>query len=139
MVEFRVPSIPVAQPRQRHGFVRGQIRNWTPARHPVNAFKAAVQLAFSQAGGRMLMGPVVLQVTFRMPRPKAMLWKTKPMPEEYHTKKPDLDNLLKAVKDALTGLAWRDDAQVCFCYASKLVCAGNSSPGVLITIRRVEE
>lgn len=30
----------------------------------------------------------------------------------YHTKKPDLDNLSKTYLDALTGLVWKDDAQV---------------------------
>ena len=29
-----------------------------------------------------------------------------------HTKRPDVDNLLKLVKDALTGLMWVDDRQV---------------------------
>ena len=30
----------------------------------------------------------------------------------FHTKRPDCDNLLKIVKDALTGLFWVDDSQV---------------------------
>ena len=36
--------------------------------------------------------------------------------------KPDLDNVLKAVKDALNGIAYRDDVQVCFVLARKLFC-----------------
>jgi Holliday junction resolvase RusA-like endonuclease len=34
----------------------------------------------------------------------------KPSAPQYHTKKPDLDNLAKFVYDALTGLFWRDDS-----------------------------
>lgn len=30
-----------------------------------------------------------------------------------HTVKPDLDNIVKSIKDALNGVAWRDDSQVC--------------------------
>lgn len=30
-----------------------------------------------------------------------------------HTKKPDLDNLVKFAKDCLNGVAWQDDSQVC--------------------------
>jgi len=29
-----------------------------------------------------------------------------------HTSKPDLDNMVKLVKDALTGVFWRDDSQI---------------------------
>ena len=29
-----------------------------------------------------------------------------------HTKKPDLDNCIKFVKDCLNGIAWKDDSQV---------------------------
>jgi len=32
--------------------------------------------------------------------------------EEFHTKKPDIDNLAKAVKDALKGIIYHDDSQI---------------------------
>ena len=31
----------------------------------------------------------------------------------YHTKKPDSDNLLKTVKDALEGTFYKNDSQIC--------------------------
>ena len=37
-----------------------------------------------------------------------------------HTKKPDLDNLIKAVKDALNGIVWHDDSQVFLVTAEKI-------------------
>lgn len=39
--------------------------------------------------------------------------------ELVHVKKPDLDNLVKFVKDCLNGQAWKDDSQVCLLEASK--------------------
>ncbi len=67
----------------------------------------------------LLIGPVYLQVVFFIQRPKshygtgknaATLKASSP---EYHTSKPDATKLLRAVEDALTGVCWRDDAQVC--------------------------
>lgn len=37
----------------------------------------------------------------------------------WHTSRPDSDNLLKGVKDALNGIAYIDDAQVCYVSAKK--------------------
>lgn len=39
--------------------------------------------------------------------------KQKAMLNNFHTIKPDLDNLEKTVLDALNGLAFKDDSQVC--------------------------
>jgi Holliday junction resolvase RusA-like endonuclease len=36
------------------------------------------------------------------------------------TKKPDIDNLTKAILDALNGIAWNDDAQVAQITAKKV-------------------
>ncbi len=34
-------------------------------------------------------------------------------PGDYHTSKPDIDNLFKGVTDALNGIIWEDDSQIC--------------------------
>lgn len=132
MIEFHVPAIPISQPRPRH--FKG-ITVSAPQKHPVNAFKASVALALREKyDGAPLGGPISLAVLFVMPRPQNMMWKTKPMRREPHTKKPDVDNLLKSVVDAMNKLAWRDDSQISFCFASKMIADGNEQPHVEITI-----
>lgn len=61
------------------------------------------------------------------------------MPSYRHTKKPDADNVLKAVLDALNGLAWVDDAQVFSATVRKFVCSGDCMPRCEIVIRGVSE
>lgn len=144
MISFTVPSIPIAQPRQRQRVVttagRTFAQNYTPTKDPVNAFKAAVQHSLRDAyQGPPLEGAIRLGITFRLPRPKTKTWKTKPMPSYLHTGKPDLDNLAKSVKDALSGLAYRDDAQIARLVCDKWVCGGWQSPCVEITIDALDE
>lgn len=65
--------------------------------------------------------PVAVAITFYFPQPKNTskkkleLNKGKP-----RAKKPDVDNLIKTVLDALNGVAWLDDNQVVAVYAQKL-------------------
>lgn len=137
-----VPGPPVPQPRQRHALRGKHVVNYTPAKHPVNEYKARVRGAAAEAmakhGVGMIQGPVYLWISFVMPRPASMMWKTKPMPAEHHTKKPDLDNLLKSVKDAMTGVVWRDDSQVAMVEASKRIAGGDEKPGTSICVRELE-
>jgi crossover junction endodeoxyribonuclease RusA len=59
-------------------------------------------------------GPVTVAVSFLLPKPKsAPKWKRWP------TAKPDLDKLIRAVFDALTGVLFKDDSQVVSVTASK--------------------
>jgi Holliday junction resolvase RusA-like endonuclease len=62
-----------------------------------------------------------------MPRPKSHLilrgGKYVPKMEYYYTRPahmPDIDKLLRAVMDALTGIAYADDSQVIECMVSKV-------------------
>ena len=144
MIQFIVPGVPVAQPRQRSRIAKGKggqfIQNYTPAKAPVNDYKATVKLALREAyQGQPLEGPLHLGVSFYMPRPKSMVWKKRPMPREWHTKKPDTDNVVKAVKDALSGLAYRDDSQVCFELIQKKYASGDEQPHTLIVIDELDE
>jgi Holliday junction resolvase RusA-like endonuclease len=108
-------------------------------KHPVAAFKATVRYAFQQEyTGAPLQGPLDCSITFVLPRPQSMVWKTRDMPRARHAKKPDRDNLDKAVMDALKGIAWIDDAQVCDGRIQKWIAAGDEQPHAVITIRQLE-
>ncbi len=138
IITFTVPCVPIAQPRQRHRVMQAAGRtfaqNYTPDNHPVQAFKATCRLAAQQVGCTPIVGPVYLELLFTFPRPKRLQWKNKTMHAEWHTSKPDLDNLEKSVKDALTGICWQDDAQVCSVVKRKIYGAGGDPAGVRITV-----
>lgn len=85
-------------------------------------------------------GPLKIALTFNMPRPKNhfgtgkkadALKDSAPL---YHTSKPDLDKLIRCVKDALTGVVWNDDSQVCIVNAMKIY---TSKPGVSVLIEEI--
>ena len=58
--------------------------------------------------------PVSIALTFYFEKPKSQRKSAL-----HKTTKPDLDKLLRAVLDALTGIAYEDDAQVCECRVAK--------------------
>jgi len=67
--------------------------------------------------------PIAVRVMFYMPIPKATSNKARERMAaglEVPAKKPDIDNLLKAVLDALNGKAYHDDNQIVEISAKKL-------------------
>lgn len=137
VIVFSVPGVPIAQPRIKATSIGGYARVYTPK--TADAYKASVALAFRSAyGGNPIDGPVRIEIEFVMPRSKAMIWKKREMPSEWHTKKPDIDNLTKAVMDSLYGLAWIDDSQVCCVAIAKRIASGAESPATLIKIESIQ-
>jgi Holliday junction resolvase RusA-like endonuclease len=134
-IVVHIPAVPVAQPRHRATSFAGKARIYSPSNHPVTAFKATVRYAFQQVyKGPPLTGPLRCSLLFLMPRPKSLIWKRRDMPRLPHTSKPDRDNLDKAVMDALKGIAWIDDAQVCQGELQKWIAAGDEQPHVLLEL-----
>lgn len=89
-------------------------------------------------GGRKLVeGPVLMTILFLFPRTKGMIYKTKPMPRRWHTSRPDQDNLEKSIKDALRGVVFKDDSQVCLLLKGKAYCAGDEAPKAVIVIESI--
>ena len=66
------------------------------------------------ASGTLLTGPLMLTVAFYLTRPKSL-----PKKVTQHAKRPDLDKLIRGATDALTGVLWKDDAQVMTITATK--------------------
>lgn len=93
--------------------------------------------------GNMLDGPVSVTVDFYLPRPKAHYGTgrnagaLKPSAPAEHLTMPDLDKLTRAVGDALTRLAWRDDSQIVAWHAYKHYATTDHPVGAQITIQEV--
>lgn len=135
VLNITVPVVPVAQPRQRHAMIGGHVRNYTPKGDPVNAYKAALQLAVGQAIKTPLLGPLTVAMRFYLPRPKYLLKKSSYAGQIPHQGKPDFDNLVKSTQDALNGIAWVDDSQI-YCHAGsgKWFCEKEGQPRVVLIV-----
>lgn len=78
----------------------------------------AAEASKAMKGKPLLDGPLVLSVAFLFPRPKSHYRSGKRSAElrddapKRHGKKPDCDKLLRAIGDAMTGVVYRDDAQI---------------------------
>ena len=114
VLEFTIPGEPRPKGRPRASVVKGRVHMHTPEKT-----RAAEQTLAARAmpfrPREPLEGPVHLDVIFVLPIPKSMpRWQRAALDAGsiQHTKKPDLDNLVKLLKDALNGLMWVDDSQV---------------------------
>lgn len=92
------------------------------------AWRQLVGLHARQAGCTVLTGPVGLSLVFTLEKPKTV---RRIMP----TVPPDLDKQVRSILDALTGVAYVDDAQVCEISAAKAY----GSPGVWIELWEIKE
>ena len=75
-------------------------------------------------------GAVIIECDFRLPRPKSL-----PKKVLHHIKKPDLDKLMRAVLDGLTGIALKDDSQVVRLIGGKRYADDQVPMGVHIEVR----
>ena len=121
MISLIIPGEPYAQKRPRATRIGSHARVYDP---PENRnWKATAQQymadEMAQGGCQPFTGPVRLVVLAGFTCPKSRRRKKVPRPAEPHTKRPDLDNIVKAVKDAATGILWLDDSQVCELTARK--------------------
>lgn len=75
--------------------------------------------------------PIFLTLIFYMPIP-ASTPKKKRDGLMYHTKKPDLDNLIKFFKDCANGILWHDDSQVVHIEAAKMYA---NEPKTIVSLK----
>jgi len=112
---FTVPGEPVAKGRARSFVRNGRVGHFTPEKTAV--FENLVRLAAQSAtaGAKPISGAVALSVRAFFGIPAS--WSKKRHSEALNgfvhvTKRPDLDNVIKAVKDGMNGVVWVDDSQV---------------------------
>jgi len=132
MIHFIIPIVPTPKGRPKAVAFAGHARVYTPAK--TAAYEAQVALrAAEHLKGRTLAGPLVLHLQFVLPRPKALTRRKDPEGAIPCDRRPDLDNLVKAVMDGLKA-AWGDDAQVYSLRAEKWYAGKGCSPLIDVTI-----
>lgn len=101
-------------------------------------YKEAIRWTIKQQfKGKPIDGAVGVTVWFYMPMPETWSKKKKAeMVNRYHTKKPDIDNLIKGLFDALNNLIWVDDNRVVDMTVFKVY---GEKPGIEIEVEEVEE
>lgn len=136
---FTVPGEPVGKARPR---VTKRGVAYTPRK--TKDYERLVRLCYVSKVHRALplKGPVSLSVeaVFGVPRSISKAeQKLRHNGEIAPEKKPDADNILKACADALNGLAYEDDKQICMAAVTKRYCREGEEPHVTITLGTMEK
>jgi len=141
-VEIFVAGEPKGQPRPRAFARSGMVRMYDPG--TAEGWKSAIADEWRRSAPAMpkILTPVCLKLSFFMPRPKSHFNSKrilKPSSPKFYAKKPDADNMAKAVMDALTQLqAWEDDDQVVILKVTKQFADGGNT-GCAIHLKKAEQ
>lgn len=112
---FTIPGDPVAKGRPKLTTIGGMARAYTPAK--TRNYEAIVRLAAKEAMAGLLPmdGPLHLWVRVYLGIPTSWSKRKKAAALEQlvlPTKKPDVDNVIKAVSDGMNAIAFTDDSRI---------------------------
>ena len=79
---------------------------------------------------------MIVNAYFEIPKSASKKAKENMLLNEYPTKKPDFDNILKSIADALNGMAYEDDCQIVSATVNKF---WSESAKAEITIRSIND
>ena len=139
-LKFEIPGSPIGQGRPKFSTINGHAVAYDPEKS--RNYKAYVKLLATQAmkdsGFTMIEGPCCLDIMafFEVPKSKSKKFKERALLGlERPTKKPDIDNIVKALQDALNGLAYKDDSSIVFLSVAKCY---SEVPRVEVILREIE-
>ena len=139
-LKIEVPGSPIGQGRPKFSTINGHAKAYDPEKS--RNYKAYVKLLATQAmkeqGFTMIDGPCCLDIMafFEVPKSKSKKFKERALLGlERPTKKPDIDNIVKALQDALNGLAYKDDSSIVYLSVAKCY---SEIPRVEVILREIE-
>lgn len=144
MYALALPLEPVGRPRQRFRIVQPKgkrpfIAPYKTLSDPYEVWRGSCVTMLAEArrrqGGCGLSGPLGVKAVFLFPMPEGEHRKRMPRPRRWHTAKPDIDNVLKAVLDSMVEAEWMtDDAYVAQSEVQKIVAAQGEPPAIHVTL-----
>ena len=137
-IRFTVPGQPVGKGRPRAFRMGKGVRMFTPEKTVSYESLVATAAHGAMRGHPPVEGAVAVDLDIRLMVP--MSWSAKKRAQAlegqiHPTKKPDADNVTKAIFDAMNGIVWGDDVQVVRLSLRKRYGA---TPGVTVAVRGVE-
>lgn len=100
-------------------------------------YEKLIGYCYKAQGGRMLEGSIgiTIRAYYKIPKNDSKKVREAKLTEEIRpTKKPDIDNITKAILDGLNDIAYKDDAQVTNICASKYY---SDEPRVEVIVSRI--
>lgn len=137
-VSFVVPGEAVGKGRPRVSTIGGHARMFTPTKTANYETLIALAAQAAMNGRELITGPVMIEMKIFVS--VAASWSKKKRAEALSgdvmpTKKPDIDNVLKAICDGINGIVFKDDVQVTNVSMSKRF---GETPGVLVRVVPLE-
>ncbi|MGN8831161.1 RusA family crossover junction endodeoxyribonuclease [Selenomonas montiformis] len=136
MIQFFVPGQPKGKGRPR--FDPRSKRAYTPQKSA--EYERYISMCCRRKGGPARMsGPLGVEIDARFAIPKQTTKKMRAQMDAgavQPCKRPDIDNVVKSVLDALNGVAYEDDKQVVRMIARKRY---SECPGVMVTVYEIGE
>ena len=121
------------KPKGRPRFTRGG-HAYTPKK--THDYEKELKEYYYQFADDFYRCAIQIRLTFNMPIPKSTTKRDRRLISEgvfKFTKKPDVDNLVKAVLDALNGVAFEDDSLITKIVAEKKYTESESGTQMIIT------
>lgn len=111
MINFTVPMQPVGKARPRFANRGHRISTYTPSKTREAEAQVAWAAREAMKGAQPFAGALGMTVVAVFAIPKS--WpRAQQIEPPRHTSRPDADNLLKLVGDAMNGICYADDSQV---------------------------
>jgi Holliday junction resolvase RusA-like endonuclease len=134
MVQFRIDTIPVGKSRPRFRRQGEFVRTYSDKKTVDYEYLVRIECMKAMGPTAPLRTPVGVYLYFKLPIPKSYSKKrTEACLSGFDkpTKKPDLDNLAKAVLDGMNGVIFLDDCQIVSLHCTKTYSTG---PGIDILV-----
>lgn len=116
-IYFVVPGEVVGKGRPRFSTVNGYGRAYTPKK--TLSYEKSVRNAYLEEYPTGLLTwqdkeplEMIVNAYFEIPKSASKKAKQKMLLEQFPTKKPDADNIIKSIADALNGIVYTDDSQI---------------------------
>lgn len=139
MISFTIPGQPVPKGRPKFARRGSFVQAYTPEKTASYENLVKLHAAQAMAGGAPITGAVELRIWLQVAIPSSMTKRDRAKIGTGGTlpvKKPDLDNVLKALTDAMNGIVYKDDAQIVRAVVDKVY---SETPKAEVLVQRCEE